>query len=201
MPPVPRWRERALPQSTLGAPRLTFGIGVSAARVARPIKRQSAPHHKACDIVLALITGGDQAGELVACTRKTANGGGPQAISKYTGRKTTASIESTIRAATTLAPLGRVDPENPDCNARDRDRIAVEHAGTTDDLAGHGFGYCISQTRGRLRRGIRQVSTLRCRQQPRGDEATTGEQQDEAFHGSRPTDSPACYVVGTTRKS
>jgi hypothetical protein len=166
MPPVPRWRERALPQSTLGAPRLTFGIGVSAARVARPIKRQSAPHHKACDIVLALITGGDQAGELVACTRKTANGGGPQAISKYTGRKTTASIESTIRAATTLAPLGRVDPENPDRNARDRDRIAVEHAGTTDDLAGHGFGYCISQTRGRLRRGIRQVSTLRCRQQP-----------------------------------
>jgi hypothetical protein len=45
------------------------------------------------------------------------------------------------------------------------------------------------------------VSTLRCRQQPRGDEATTGEQQDEAFHGGRPTDSPACYVVGTTRKS
>jgi hypothetical protein len=81
MPPVPRWRERALPQSTLGAPRLTFGIGVSAARVARPIKRQSAPHHKACDIVLALITGGDQAGELVACTRKTAHRGGPQAIS------------------------------------------------------------------------------------------------------------------------
>ena len=153
MPPVPRWRERALPQSTLGAPRLTFGIGVSAARVARPIKRQSAPHHKACDIVLALITGGDQAGELVACTRKTANGGGLQAISKYTGRKTTASIESTIRVATTLAPLGRVDPENPDRNARDRDRIAVEHAGTTDDLAGHGFGYCISQTRGRPRRG------------------------------------------------
>jgi hypothetical protein len=25
----------------------------------------------------------------------------------------------------------------------------------------------------------------------RGDEATTGEQQDEAFHGGRPTDSPA----------
>lgn len=132
----PRLDVAALPESLARALSLALSFVISALRVLRPIQRKTVAHKPLPKIRTTDRAGRDRAVILIEADWNTIDGTvGNEGVKVVRGLRP-ATILQAVVATAQLTALRCIDSPKPDARSMHLQRVAVDHAGLSDKIAG-----------------------------------------------------------------